>query len=264
MTVAIPVVHVDVFTAARFGGNPAAVCRLPEPADARFMQELARELSLPATAFVTRRTGGFELRWFGPAGELTLCGHGTLASAHVLWEDGELSRDEPARFHTMSGMLVVRSRGAWREVDFAAEPPAAVPVPPGLLDALGVTPVFVGKNRLDYLVEVESEKIVRGVTPDFARLRDVPTRGVIVTARSSSAGYDFVSRFFAPSAGIDEDPATGSSHCCLGPFWASRLGTRELTAFQASTRGGVIRVRVEGDRVAVSGQAVTVLRGTLL
>lgn len=219
----LKIVQVDAFTDKPFAGNPAAVCVLPQPADERWMQTVAREMNLSDTAFLYRRDDGFDLRWFTPMAEVDLCGHATLASAHVLWEDGHLKASEQARFHTRSGLLTAERKGEWIELDFPAtleEPTAA---PEGLLEALGVKPEYIGKNR-----------------------------------------YDFVSRFFGPAAGIDEDPVTGSAHCCLGPYWKKRLGKDQFVAYQASARGGVIRVRVGGKRVYLGGQAVTVLRGELL
>lgn len=258
------IVQVDAFTDKPFAGNPAAVCVLPEPADERWMQDVAREMNLSETAFLHRQGDGFNLRWFTPAVEVDLCGHATLASAHVLWEDGHLKPGEPARFYTRSGLLTAARKGNWIEMDFPAKPEEPATPPPNLIEALGVTPKYVGKNQFDYLVEVESEEIVRRMKPNFTLLETIPLRGVIVTSLATSQGYDFVSRFFAPAAGVNEDPVTGSAHCCLGPFWNKRLNKNEFVAYQASARGGVVRVRVSGDRVYLGGQAVTVLRGELL
>jgi PhzF family phenazine biosynthesis protein len=257
------VTQVDAFTDRPFAGNPAAVCVLPEAADATWMQAVAREMNLSETAFLVRRADGFDLRWFTPAVEVGLCGHATLASAHVLWEDGHLRPDEPARFWTRSGLLTATRRDGWIELDFPAKPPQPAEPPPGLMAALGVAARYVGRNEFDYLVEVDSEATLRSVRPDFTALRAIPVRGTVVTSRADAPEYDFVSRFFAPAAGIDEDPVTGSAHCCLGPYWAERLGRRKLTGYQASARGGVVRVRVGEGRVYLGGQAVTVLRGEL-
>ena len=257
------VVHVDAFTDTPFRGNPAAVCVLPAPRDERWMQDVAREMNLSETAFLHGAPDGWSLRWFTPTVEVTLCGHATLASAHVLWEDSDLPRDRQARFHTKSGLLTADRRGAWIELDFPAKSEAPTPAPAGLAEALGTAPKYVGRNQFDYLVELDSEETVRGLTPDHAALAKLPVRGVIVTSRASDP-YDFASRFFAPGSGIAEDPVTGSSHCALGPFWSARLGKSELLAYQASARGGVVRVRVVGDRVKLGGQAVTVLRADLL
>jgi PhzF family phenazine biosynthesis protein len=257
------IVQVDSFTNQPFAGNPAAVCVLPQAAGDSWMQNVAREMNLSETAFLTPAEDGFNLRWFTPAVEVALCGHATLASAHVLWEDGLLPAGVQARFQTRSGLLLADQRGEWIELDFPATLEESAEAPPALLAALGVRAVYVGRNRFDYIVEVASEAAVRELSPDHSKLRRLPVRGVIVTARSSSPEFDFVSRFFAPGSGIDEDPVTGSAHCCLGPFWARRVEKTCFTAYQASARGGVVRVRVSGDRVFLGGQAVTVLRGEL-
>jgi PhzF family phenazine biosynthesis protein len=193
-----------------------------------------------------------------------LCGHATLASAHVLWETGQLTGGETARFHTKSGLLTATRNGADIELDFPAKIAEPAEAPTGLADALGVKPLFVGHSAFDYLVEVDSAAELRAMKPDFAMLARLPVRGVIVTSRSDLPKFDFVSRFFAPAAGVNEDPVTGSAHCTLAPFWQARLNKGGFVAYQASARGGVVKVRVAGDRVFLSGQAVTVLRGELL
>jgi PhzF family phenazine biosynthesis protein len=258
------IVQVDAFTSEPFAGNPAGVCVLAGPADAGWMQAVAREMNVSETAFLHPEGDGFRLRWFTPRVEVDLCGHATLASAHVLWETGRLAPTASARFHTRSGLLTAERRGEWIELDFPAEPPEPASCPDGLAAALGVAARYVGRNRLYWLVEVDTADTVRRLAPDFARLgvlRDVTA--VMVTAPSDDPTFDFVSRFFAPAVGIDEDPATGSAHSCLGPFWGPRLGKMAMVAWQASTRGGVVRVRLAGDRVRLGGQAVTVLRGEL-
>jgi PhzF family phenazine biosynthesis protein len=260
---ALPLFQVDAFTDRPFAGNPAAVCLLPGPADEVWMQSVAREMNLSETAFLHPDGDGYHLRWFTPAVEVALCGHATLASAHALWEEGRLPAGRQARFQTKSGLLTADRQGEWIELDFPATAPTAAPPPAGLVDALGVTPRYVGKSRFDYLLEVESEETVRGLKPDLAALERVEARGVIVTAPARTAGFDFVSRFFAPRAGVAEDPVTGSAHCALGPYWQSRLRKNSFVAYQASSRGGTVRVEVRGDRVRLGGQAVTVLRGTL-
>ncbi len=253
------ITQVDAFTDTIFAGNPAAVCLLPEPRGEAWMLRLAREMNLSETAFLERRPDGeFDLRWFTPTVEVDLCGHATLASAHVLWERGECAPGADIRFHTRSGVLTASPRDGWIELDFPALPEESAPPPPGLLEALGVEPRYVGRNRFDYLAELDSEAAVRALRPDAHRLRAVDARGVIVTARSTEPGFDFVSRFFAPAAGIDEDPVTGSAHCCLGPYWQARLRKAALAARQVSPRGGVVRVEVEGSRVKLLGKAVTV------
>lgn len=220
----VKIFQVDAFTDKPFTGNPAAVCILPEPGDEIWMQNVAREMNLSETAFLCKQEDGFNLRWFTPAVEVDLCGHATLASAHILFEMGLLSPKEQARFHTRSGLLTAERKGDEIEMSFPATPEEPVDAPPGLGDALGVVPKYIGKSQFDYLVEVDSEEIVRHLSPDFALLKAFQIRGFIVTSPTTSSGYDFVSRFFAPGAGIDEDPVTGSAHCCLGPFWSKRLG----------------------------------------
>jgi PhzF family phenazine biosynthesis protein len=261
--VGLRIVQIDAFADRPFAGNPAAVCLLPGPRDDRWLQAVAMEMNLSETAFLLREGDGFRLRWFTPAVEVDLCGHATLASAHFLWEEGLLRPNQPARFHTRSGLLTAERSGDWIELDFPALPTEPSPAPPGLVEALSVSPTFVGKSRFDYLLELESEAALRALRPNFTLLETVAARGIIVTARAA-APYDFVSRFFAPQSGVNEDPVTGSAHCALGPYWASRLGKNELLAFQASARGGVVKVRAAGDRVRLGGRAITVLRGELL
>ncbi len=261
----VTIVQVDAFTATPFSGNPAAVCVLAEPAEEPWMRAVAREMNLSETAFLHGEDGGYRLRWFTPAVEVALCGHATLGAAHVLWEDGHLPAGAVARFQTLSGPLTAARNGEWIEMDFPAKHVAPAPPPPELLPALGTEQAkFVGKNEFDYLVELGSEAAVRALQPDHGRLRRLPVRGVIVTARSERPEFDFVSRFFAPGSGIDEDPVTGSAHAALGPYWAAQLGRIELTAYQASPRGGVVRVRPQGERVILAGQAVTVMRAALV
>jgi PhzF family phenazine biosynthesis protein len=227
------------------------------------MQHVAAEMNLSETAFLVRRDEEFDLRWFTPKVEVDLCGHATLASAHLLWEQRLAPADTPIRLQTRSGVLTCVQANGRIELDFPAEPERAVSPMAELAAALGAEPVYLGRNRLDLLVELESEEAVRALRPDFARLELIAARGVIVTARSDDARFDFVSRFFAPAVGVNEDPVCGSAHCCLGPFWSDRLGKRELTGFQASTRGGIVGVRIEGHRVVLGGTAVTVLAGQL-
>ena len=259
----IRITQVDAFTSRPFAGNPAGVCVLPAPRPEEWMRNVAREMNLSETAFLAPCGDGFNLRWFTPAVEIDLCGHATLASAHVLWEEGHLPAGAQARFHTRSGLLLADREGEWIHLDFPRKPEEPCDPPPGLAAALGAAPVYIGRNQFDYIAEFASEQTVRGMQPDFTALKKLQVRGVIVTARGS-APYDFVSRFFAPGSGIDEDPVTGSAHCCLGPFWAARLGKTEFLAWQASARGGEVRVRLAGDRVLLGGQAVTVLRCELV
>lgn len=260
----ICILTIDAFTDRRFAGNPAAVCLLDKVVDAEWMQAVASEMNLSETAFVRPLEEDFELRWFTPAIEVDLCGHATLATAHALWTEGIVDQSQPIRFHTRSGVLACTQNGDFIELDFPATPPQESEPPEGLLEALGVHPTFVGKSKFDKFVLVESEKIVRLLKPDFAKLRTISMRGVIITSVSDDPQFDFVSRFFAPAVGVNEDPVCGSAHCCLGPYWSEQLGKTEMTAYQASTRGGVLRVRVAGDRVVLGGQAITVLKGELL
>lgn len=257
------IIHVDAFTDSAFGGNPAAVFLLEKDRDTKWMQAMARETSLPATAFVRAiDSSEFQLRWFTAKGELELCGHGTLASAHALWREGGYHRDQPIHFSTLGGRLTARLDGAWITLDFPAELAQAADAPSTLLEALGVRALEVARNRLDYLVLLDSEDGVRRIAPDFEKLLLVETRGVMVTAPSASPDFDFVSRFFCPSVGVQEDPVTGSAHCALGPFWSARLGKDTLRARQLSARGGVLRVTPRGSRVELAGEAVTVMRGS--
>lgn len=258
--------QIDAFTDRPFRGNPAAVFLLPEPRDVDWMQAVASEMNLPETAYLLRRDGGdgFDLRWFTPTVEVDLAGHPTLAAAHFLWESGELQSGDDARFHTKSGTLTARSSEGWITLDFPATPASSSEQSVDLAAALGAPITWTGASRFDLLAEVGSESDLRGIDPDYAALARLPVRGVIVTALADGDDYDFVSRFFAPQSGIFEDPVTGSAHCCLAPYWSAKLGRASLIGYQASPRGGTVRVEVGGDRVRLSGQAVTTARGELL
>ena len=262
----IPIFQVDAFTEEPFKGNPAGVCLLRWPVEAAWMQNVAAEMNLAETAFPCPEGDGFRLRWFTPKVEVKLCGHATLATAHILWEQGILAPGLEARFQTLSGLLTARRDGGLIELDFPARPP--LPNPPDWTDAvvgaLGIKPVHVGMSAEDIIFEAADEETVRTITPDFAALRSLPARGVIVTSRSEDKRFDFISRFFAPAVGVDEDPVTGSSHTVLVPYWAKKLGRTSFTAYQASARGGILHLRLEGDRVKIAGQAVTVLKGELV
>jgi PhzF family phenazine biosynthesis protein len=262
----IPIFQVDAFTKQPFSGNPAAVCVLPSNARGDWMQQVAQEMNLSETAFLYPEADGneYRLRWFTPTSEVDLCGHATLASAHVLWSFNYLHPEEVARFQTRSGSLTAVRKEGWIELNFPTTYADAVPAPSGLSDALGTVPQSVWKNRSDYLVEVESEAILRQLKPRMALLQQLPMRGLIVTSAASSEEYDFICRFFAPAVGIDEDPVTGSAFCTLAPFWGDRLQKSEFVAYQASARGGVVRLRWQGERTYISGQAVTVLQGVLM
>ncbi|MGH7532846.1 MAG: PhzF family phenazine biosynthesis protein [Gemmatimonadales bacterium] len=256
-------IQVDAFTDKPYHGNPAAVCLLSKAMPDSWLRDVANEMNLSETAFLLAEKDQWRLRWFTPAVEVDLCGHATLASAHVLWELGKLKKGQPARFLTRSGLLTATKSGAWIELDLPADPAEEAEAPAELVEALHTPIVHTAQGKFDYLVEVESEALVRELAPDIRLLGELTTRGISVTAPASTNGYDFVSRFFAPGAGIDEDPVTGSAHCMLGPWWSARLGKDTMTAAQISARGGVVHVHVGSDRVRLGGQAVTVLRGEL-
>lgn len=255
-----PIVLIDAFSSSAFSGNPAGVCLMDTFPDQKWMQAVAIEMNQAETAFLVVEKDGFRLRWFTPGGEVDLCGHATLASAHHLWESGKLSPEKTAKFYTLSGLLTATLEGEWIELDFPAEIVAPVEAPEDLEVILGCEPIFVGKNRLDYLIELSSEAEVRQLRPDLRGIARLPSRGLIVTA-AGSGDADIVSRCFYPALGVNEDPVTGSAHCGLAPYWIPRLKKSELLAYQASSRGGWLRIRKAGDRVLLRGQAVTTLRG---
>jgi PhzF family phenazine biosynthesis protein len=273
--------QVDAFTEKTFAGNPAGVCLLDHPMDDSWMQNVAAEMNLSETAFLLKQNDGWSLRWFTPKVEVDLCGHATLATAHVLAEIGFLKNGGEVGFHTNSGLLTARSSTDGIELNFPAKPEQPSSAPAGLIEALqGDLPKvsdssvvdlrevtfhvrYIGKNQFDFLIEVETEEMVRRLAPDFERLKQVRARGVIITARSSKPEFDIVSRFFAPAVGINEDPVTGSAHCCLGPYWMKKLGKSRLRAFQASARGGILEVEVDKDRVLLRGKAVIVFERKL-
>lgn len=256
--------QVDAFTNRPFAGNPAAICWLESEADPIWMQSVASEMNLSETAFVRRLPDGLELRWFTPTVEVDLCGHATLATAHALWSSDLVPQGKPLCFHTRSGVLTCTQNGDFIELDFPATPPTAVAITSALSEALGAEPSYLGKSCFDYLAVFDSAEAVRSLKPDFRKMEKIPVRGVIVTAPADDPSFDFVSRFFAPALAVDEDPVCGSAHCCLTPYWAERLRKTDLMAHQVSARGGVLRLRLNGDRVILGGQAVTVWRGELL
>ncbi len=260
-----PIIVVDAFADRPFAGNPAAVCILPGPAPDEWMRDVAREMNLAETAFLHRVEDGWSLRWLTPTVEVDLCGHATLASAHVLWQDAYIGRDAEARFQSRSGLLTARREGDRIVLDFPAKPAKETAPPADLLRSLGITKArWVGINAFDYLVEVESEAEVRGLAPDHSALAKLKVRGAIATSRADKGRpYDFVSRFFAPGSGVNEDPVTGSAHCALAPYWQPVFGRDAMIGYQASPRGGTVHVRCDKDRVHLGGQAVTVLRGML-
>ena len=258
------IIQVDAFTNKPFCGNPAAVCVLPSPKNDEWMQNVAREMNLSETAFLVKQEDGYNLRWFTPATEVPLCGHATLASSHVLWAEILLAAFESARFHTKSGLLIAKKQADWIELDFPANISETTSTTAELSEALGVPIKTVVKNSLGYLVEVDSEDLVREMQPNFALLAKHFPEVIVTSIAKNSSEYDFISRFFAPGLGINEDPVTGAAHCYLAPYWRNKLNKDEFLAYQASSRGGVVKVKYPGkDRVFLSGQAVTVLRGEI-
>jgi len=254
---------IDAFTDSAFGGNPAGVCFLKKPMPEEWLQSVAREVNQAETAFLIPRKDGFDLRWFTPAVEVDLCGHATLASAHFLWAKRKVKPTGTAEFHTRSGVLTARRKGEWIVLDFPATPAVPCEAPPYLLDALKAAGSPAFKSTFDYMVVLEKPAKLRELKPDYRLLGAIESRGIIVTAPSDEPGVDFLSRFFAPAVGIAEDPVTGSAHCALGPYWAERLGRNTLVGRQVSSRGGLLQVEVEGERVLLGGKAVTVIKGTI-
>ncbi len=248
---------VCAFTDGPNSGNPAAVCILKEKIADRDKQSLATRINLSETAFILQDGDVFGLRWFTPQTEVDLCGHATLASAHILFELNIISGSQPAVFSTRSGTISAIKKNRLVEMDFPSEAPQQTDVPDDLLTAIPATPLYVGKNRFDYLALYQSEEIIRNATPNFSRIKNLKSRGLVITSSTFSKKYDFVSRFFAPNVGIDEDPVTGSAHCCLCPFWSQMLGRTDLIGYQASCRGGLVHTRLVGDRVFLSGKVTT-------
>ena len=261
----IPLFQVDAFTDRPFHGNPAAVCLLDVPRSEAWMQSVAAEMNLAETAFLTPRDEGHDLRWFTPTVEVDLCGHATLASAHILWETSRLASNVTARFHTRSGWLSAMQRDGLIELDFPATPADPAPAfAASLANAVGTAVEWAGRSRFDLVARLASAEAVRLATPDLSLIAALPCRGVIITAPGDDGVHDFVSRFFGPQSGVDEDPVTGSAHCALAPYWAGIAGRDTLVGYQASPRGGTVRVQLDGDRVRLGGHAVTVFRGELL
>ncbi len=259
------IIQVDAFTNTPFQGNPAAVCVLEKPQTTEWMQLIAREMNLSETAFILKQESNFNLRWFTPTTEVPLCGHATLASAHTLWSEEYLKPEEIANFQTKSGLLTARLQEDWIELDFQANFSEVTTPPPELATALGVNIKTTVKNSLGYLVELESASVIRNLQPNFSLLKTLSVPGIIVTSvGETNSEYDFVSRFFAPELGIDEDPVTGAAHCCLAPFWHNKLQQDEFLAYQASFRGGLVKIKYNGGaRVFLQGQAVTIMKGEI-
>ena len=258
------IIYVDAFARKPFCGNPAAVCILPEDIDDLLKQNIALEINFSETAFLFPFKSGYRLRWFTPKNEVDLCGHATLASAHVLWEKEIVSKSEKIDFYTNSGLLIAEFKDNYIIMDFPSTPPAECSLPQELANALGVPIKYSGKSQFDYIVEIESEEVLREISPDFSLLQKVDTRGVIVTAKSMDRKYDFISRFFAPGAGVNEDPVTGSAHCCLGPYWEKKMNKSEFHAYQASPRGGELSVNVMEDRCVLIGECISIMKADLL
>jgi len=258
------IIQVDAFTDKAFSGNPAGVCIMEKAAEAQWMQNVAKEMNLSETAFLYpgKKEHEYNLRWFTPVVEVDLCGHATLATSHILFTDDHVPKDKTITFQSKSGPLRATTDNGWISLDFPALRVTKDKPAKGLIDALQVDPLFIGRSHFDYLIEVATVKEVTSLKPDFSMLGTVRARGIVITARSDN-DFDFISRVFAPAVGIDEDPVTGSAHCLLGPYWSEKLGKDELVGFQASTRGGIVKMRMHGDRVSLSGQAVTTMRGTL-
>ncbi len=264
----IPIFTVDAFTDKPFSGNPAGVCVLNSPLDEKLMQNIAFEMNLSETAFLNKKdASSYSLRWFTPVVEVDLCGHATLASAHILWETKKENKSSEIEFNTKSGILKANFRDAGIELDFPLMESKPVEIPKGLIKALGVEPINLFRAQWNYIAELDSEKTVRNVKPDFDLLRALEAWGTIITARASKEsaadGYDFVSRFFAPAKGVKEDPVTGSAHSALAPYWMNRIGKNTFKAYQASERGGTLGLKVGNGRVYITGMAVTVLNGSI-
>lgn len=254
---------VDAFTNRPFKGNPAAVVPLDQWKDDCWLQNVAMEMNLSETAFLVPNAQGFDLRWFTPTTEVDLCGHATIASSVVLAHLGKLADGSEVAFSTRSGVLGAKRSGTRIQLDFPALAVRPCEPPVGILECLNVKARYVGRSTFDFLVEVESECVLRGLAPGMKQLAAVKCRGLIVTARSDDPQFDFVSRFFAPAVGVDEDPVCGSAHCCLAPYWCERLGKTEMVGHQVSARSGVVFVEVRGDRVILGGEGVIFASGEI-
>ena len=256
-----PIYTVDAFAEAPFRGNPAGVCFLMGHQPDEWMQQLAQEMNLSETAFFMQKEGAYALRWFTPATEVDLCGHATLATAHIIWESQLVGPEEEIFFETRSGILTAKRKDDWIELNFPAKAPSPCDMPAGLAESLGIQPISSHRNEFDYLLECATADEVRNVKPDFKALSKVECRGVMVTAPSDLPDQDYICRFFAPAVGVDEDPVTGSAHCCLAPYWSGKLGKMKLRGYQASERGGIVETELLGDRVLLRGKAITVVQG---
>lgn len=259
-----PLYRVNAFAKTPFTGNPAAVVFMMGKQSDAWMQAFAKEMNLSETAFFGKKGDRFTLRWFTPETEVDLCGHATLATAHVIWETNLRMPDEEIRFETKSGVLRAQKDRDWIKLDFPAEKVEEISITPEMEHAVGEKIIWAGANRMDYLFEVASEKTLLKLHPDMQALKALEKRGIIVTAKAvASKKYDFVSRFFGPAVGVDEDPVTGSAHCALAPYWSEKLGMTKMMGYQASARGGFVKVRNRGDRVELGGQAITIFQGVI-
>ncbi|MEH6444287.1 MAG: PhzF family phenazine biosynthesis isomerase [Oceanospirillaceae bacterium] len=261
----LPLYQVNAFSEQSFDGNPAAICILDEAKSTQWMQSVAAQMNLSETAFLESKSDRYSLRWFTPTKEVDMCGHATLASAHCLWEQGYVDESESILFDTIGGELTASLRQGLIELNFPSNCATAVDKPEELVALLGIEPIFCGKFGEKYLFEVQTSQELLALNPDFGALKLLPERGVAITCKADQGSeYDFLSRYFAPWVGINEDPVNGSSHCALAPYWAARIEDRALVAYQASQRGGKLIVKVAGDRVKISGTARTILIGQLL
>jgi PhzF family phenazine biosynthesis protein len=254
--------QVDTFTNKRFTGNPAGVCLLGEPISDELMQKIAAQTNLSETAFLLGGVDHFLLRWFTPTIEIALCGHATLATAQILWESGILAPATSAQFQTKSGLIRVDKKDDWLAMTFPVFTCKSASIPPELIDVLKINPVYSGEVFDRYLFELSSEKEITDLNPDFAKLKYF--KKVLLTSKSNAgSAFDFISRYFAPSIGVNEDPVTGTSHSCLASYWSEKLNKNELIGYQASKRGGIVKMSLNPESVIISGQAITVLRGEL-
>jgi predicted PhzF superfamily epimerase YddE/YHI9 len=259
----IPLYQVDAFSDQPFRGNPAGVCLLPEAQPESWMQAVAAEMNLSETAFLVKNGADFDLRWFTPKTEVDLCGHATLASAHILFETETVATDATIRFHSLSGLLTATKQQDWIELNFPVRKITLIGEVEGATDAAGSVPDETYESAGNLLYVYKEEAIIRSMTPDFSALAKTGYHGLIVTAPASTPPFDFVSRFFAPNLGVNEDPVTGSAHCTLAPFWQEMLHKNQMLAYQCSVRGGILKVRVSAERVYISGQALTVFATAL-
>ncbi len=255
---------VDAFTDRNFAGNPAAVCLLDENLDDELMKNIAAEMNLSETAFVKKENREYNLRWFTPKVEVELCGHATLASAHILWEEKLLPKDADAEFNTLSGQLIVKNIKDEYEMNFPASKVSGSEFNAELINALGVEPVSLAETEHNYIVELANDDAVFSVSPDFIALSKLKKFGTIITSKSSDERFDFISRYFVPAKGINEDPVTGSAHCALGPYWSQKTGKKSFSAYQASLRGGSMKIKLDGGRIFLTGKAVTFLKGEIV